>query len=266
MVYTGVSLTQSGRRFAYSQKLAFFEVGIIGFNSQLIYSLTNLKTQGYYELIVKKEVFMEIVKPAKAKKVTFKLGSLVLDGYQLSDGSYRMSQTQVSAVIGKADNSVLQFLAGKSPQALPHKGFGLQKLKVEGVQNYVCSITLEVAKAYWLYWALNGDTRAISFWNKAFSEPKFKEKSTENTSYKEGFIYLFEGSNVLKLGFSKDVHTRLKKLSRWDGELELITHKVGTISTEKILHRKLHLTGESFGDEWYPIYRKNEILALIYSS
>jgi hypothetical protein len=210
---------------------------------------------------------MESAKPTKAKKATFKLGSLVLDGYQLPDGSYRMSATQVAKALNKHAKSVWDFLKGKSPQALPYKGSPqLPKLKVEGVENYVSGVTLEIAKAYWLYWALNGDTRAISFWNQAFSEPKFKEKSTENTSYKEGFIYLFEGSNVLKLGFTKDVHVRLKQLSRWDGELELIANKVGTISTEKSLHQKLHLTGESFGDEWYPISRKNEILALIYSS
>ena len=210
---------------------------------------------------------MELVKPTKAKKATFNLGSLVLDGYQLPDGSYRMSQTQVSAVLNKTHKSVGEFLEGKSPQALPYKGsMPQQKLKVEGVQNYVLGITLEIAKAYWLYWALNGDTRAISFWNQAFSEPKFREKSTEKTSYKNGYIYLFEGSNVLKLGFTKDVHVRLKQLSRWDGELELIANKVGTISTEKSLHQKLHLTGEFFGDEWYPISRKNEILALIYSA
>ena len=103
---------------------------------------------------------MEIVKPTKAKKATFKLGSLVLDGYQLPDGSYRMSQTQVCSVIGKADNSVLQFLAGKSPQALPHKGSQSYKLEAEGVQNYISGVTLEIASAYWFYWALKGDALA----------------------------------------------------------------------------------------------------------
>ena len=91
---------------------------------------------------------MEIAKPTKAKKATFKLGSLVLDGYQLPDGSYRMSATQVAKALNKHHKSVGEFLEGNSPQALPHKGSPqLPKLKVEGVNNYVCSITLEIAKA-----------------------------------------------------------------------------------------------------------------------
>ena len=66
---------------------------------------------------------------SKAKKATFKLGSLVLDGYQLADGSYRMSQTQVCSVLNKHAKSIWQFLEGKSPQALPYKGFRLCKEK-----------------------------------------------------------------------------------------------------------------------------------------
>ena len=61
---------------------------------------------------------MEIVKPTKAKKASFKLGSLVLDGYQLPDGSYRMNQTQVCSVLNKHHESVAEFLAGKKPTSL----------------------------------------------------------------------------------------------------------------------------------------------------
>lgn len=58
---------------------------------------------------------------SKAIKATFKLGSLVLDGYQLTDGSYRMSQTQVCSAPNKSHKSVVEFLEGNSPEALPHK-------------------------------------------------------------------------------------------------------------------------------------------------
>ena len=103
---------------------------------------------------------MEIAKPTKAKKATFKLGSLVLDGYQLPDGSYRLSQTQVCSVLNKTHKSVGEFLEGNSLQALPHKSSSLQKIQVEGVKNVIGEVTLEIASAYWFYWALKGDALA----------------------------------------------------------------------------------------------------------
>ena len=105
---------------------------------------------------------MEIAKPTKAKKATFKLGSLVLDGYQLPDGSYRLSQTQVCSVLNKNHNSVVQFLGGNSPEALPHKGFRLSKMATDGVENFINPVTLEIASAYWFYWACKGDALAKS--------------------------------------------------------------------------------------------------------
>ena len=65
-------------------------------------------------------------------------------------------------VIGKADNSVLRWKEGNSPEALPHKGSQPYQLKVEGVQNYISGITLEIASAYWFYWACKGDALAKS--------------------------------------------------------------------------------------------------------
>jgi hypothetical protein len=80
-----------------------------------------------------------------------------------------------------------------------------------------------------------------------------------------GYIYLLESTSspMLKLGFTTHVKNRIKSLSRWDGELTLITKKRGYITEEQGLHRKLRSTGKFCGDEWYPLERKSEIIALI---
>lgn len=88
-------------------------------------------------------------------------------------------------------------------------------------------------------------------------------KSASKIYADQGYIYLFEGSNILKLGFTRNVGQRLKSLCRWQGELELVTSKKGDISHEQSYHRHLHMTGEYLGDEWYPSYRKQEILQLM---
>lgn len=88
---------------------------------------------------------------------------------------------------------------------------------------------------------------------------------TSKQMYKSvGFIYLFESSlNLLKLGFTKNIKSRLKQLQRWNGELTIINIIEGSVYKEKEIHKILHATGEYFGDEWYPTDRKNEILTIL---
>jgi hypothetical protein len=43
---------------------------------------------------------------------------------------------------------------------LPYKGFGLGKLETDGAENFITPVTLEIASAYWFYWALKGDALA----------------------------------------------------------------------------------------------------------
>lgn len=110
----------------------------------------------------------------------------------------------------------------------------------------------------------NRNILAQKIWNEL--EPKLAipiTKKTTNKAVKQGYIYLFEGNNILKLGYSVTVNQRLRNLSRWKGELELVKKIKGTITQEKSLHSLLHSTGDYCGDEWYPIYRKHEIIQLM---
>lgn len=89
-----------------------------------------------------------------------------------------------------------------------------------------------------------------------------REKKKSNKK-RRGYIYLFTNEQVLKLGYSANPSYRMTQLQRWDGELEMIAKVEGTEPQEKRLHSLLHQTGEYFGCEWYPSYRKNEILNLL---
>jgi len=88
---------------------------------------------------------------------------------------------------------------------------------------------------------------------------------SEKTKKVKTYIYLFSNSQVLKLGYSTNPENRIKQLQRWEGELEVLNIVEGTLPQEKQLHSLLHQVGDSFGDEWYPIYRENEILNLMNS-
>jgi hypothetical protein len=80
----------------------------------------------------------------------------------------------------------------------------------------------------------------------------------------KGLIYLFESSlGLLKLGFTKNVKQRLNDLKRWEGELTILDVVEGTIYKEKEIHKILHTTGDFYGDEWYPLSRKQEICDIL---
>ncbi|UQS94931.1 hypothetical protein Pam2_51 [Pseudanabaena phage Pam2] len=98
--------------------------------------------------------------------------------------------------------------------------------------------------------------------------PDFCMKESLEAKRKEynpkGLIYLFESElNLLKLGFTKNVKQRMSQLQRWERELTVLDVVEGTIYKEKEIHKILHATGEFYGDEWYPINRKQEILQIL---
>lgn len=98
---------------------------------------------------------------------------------------------------------------------------------------------------------------------KELSVPPIPSNKPKYYRSSKGYIYLFASEQVLKLGFSTNPEKRIKDLQRWNGELEIIHTIKGTESKEKQLHKLLHQTGEYFGCEWYPVYRKHEILNLM---
>ncbi len=194
----------------------------------------------------------------KAVITQVQIGSLSIDGLMLPNGDYAIAVPQVAELfmlfIGNASRDL---------KALLGKDVGFISVKSPLNSNKVNAINLVDFKRIILSLAYEGNEKAILFWNKAFPDLKMSVAQKYTAKSKQGYIYLFEGVNILKLGYSTDVQVRLKSLSRWDGELELVATKKGNINKEKSLHRTLHLTGDCFGDEWYPSYRKNEILRLM---
>ncbi|HET8686788.1 MAG TPA: hypothetical protein VFM18_08995 [Methanosarcina sp.] len=98
----------------------------------------------------------------KAKKATIVYNGIELEAYQLPDGSYHLSKTQVGKAIEKHNDSLREWLSGKSPEALPYKDFSLTELSIEGNNATFHGVPLELAAAYWTYWAQRGNTIALA--------------------------------------------------------------------------------------------------------
>lgn len=97
----------------------------------------------------------------KAKEEEIVLGTVLIKVFQLPNGEYRLSQSQVTEAIGKPNRSIIQFLGGKSLEALPYKGFELSKsLEVEGSNRPISPIPISIATAYWRYWDKQQNSQA----------------------------------------------------------------------------------------------------------
>lgn len=96
----------------------------------------------------------------KALRATIQLGMIPLEIFQLPNGEYRLSQTQVGEAVGKPHNSVVRFLASNSPQAIPHKGLTLYKIGIVDAKTTFNAVPIEIASAYWLNETLSGNVQA----------------------------------------------------------------------------------------------------------
>ncbi|NJN61499.1 MAG: hypothetical protein HC795_08210 [Coleofasciculaceae cyanobacterium RL_1_1] len=101
----------------------------------------------------------------KAKRETIALGDLSLDVFQLPDGSYVMSQTQVAAAIGKGRQNLSDFLGSKWLKALPGADRSCQtfeRIEIEGRGRDINAVPLEIAFLYWVFQVSQKNREAIA--------------------------------------------------------------------------------------------------------
>jgi hypothetical protein len=103
----------------------------------------------------------------KAKRASIPLGDRTLDGFQLPDGSYRMSQTQAAECIDKPEINARRFLGSKGIKALLGNGYTPDTLEVESSnqirgQSRINALPLNVVTAYWVWECSKGNKTAMT--------------------------------------------------------------------------------------------------------
>jgi hypothetical protein len=104
----------------------------------------------------------------KAQRATVQIGTLSVDGFQMPDGSYRMSQTSAADAVGIGRQNVSDFLRSKAIKALLGEGYTGQIFEVE-VENTeqrrgqarINAIPIEVVIAYWHWQSHRGNKQAL---------------------------------------------------------------------------------------------------------
>ena len=98
----------------------------------------------------------------KAKRVSVYLGSIELSVFQLPDGSYRLSQTEVAGVLEIDEINFRRFLGSNLPESLPYKGFKFDKVRDKDSRGRPANgVPVPLAVAFWISQAIDGSQKAI---------------------------------------------------------------------------------------------------------
>lgn len=106
---------------------------------------------------------MTFTESVKAIQATIYLGDIPLDVYQIPNSGYKLYAKSVTNVIDRQGRDLLDFLRGKSLQALPFKGYNLVKaesVEVKGRGGFIKPIPVKLATSYWFYRAIKGNIKA----------------------------------------------------------------------------------------------------------
>lgn len=100
----------------------------------------------------------------KAQRQTIYIGNIPLEVAMLPDGSYHLSQTQVTEAIEKERNSMLRFYRSKYAKSFLGEDFQCYSLSkeilIEGASRPISPVTFELACLYWQKCAAEGNAKA----------------------------------------------------------------------------------------------------------
>lgn len=105
--------------------------------------------------------------PIKATRATIPIGSIKVDGFQLPDGTYRMSQTQAAECVGRPEINARRFLSSKAIKALLGDDYTPDTLEIESELgkrggSRFNALPLEVVTAYWVNQCFQGNRQALA--------------------------------------------------------------------------------------------------------
>ena len=97
-------------------------------------------------------------------------GTLIVDGFMLSDGSYRMSLSQSAGAVGVGPQNASDFLRLKAAKLLLDQGDGVNNIQIELAhsththgRSRLRTMSLEAVTAYWKWQAFSGNRDALSW-------------------------------------------------------------------------------------------------------
>ncbi len=106
----------------------------------------------------------------KAKQAPVSIGGIELSGFQMPDGSYRMSQAQAAECVNATPMSASRFLQSKAFKALKGEGYtdnAIEQIAIDSTgqtrgETRINALPLDIVMLFWLYQCSRGNKQALS--------------------------------------------------------------------------------------------------------
>lgn len=104
----------------------------------------------------------------KAKRASIQIAGIEVEVFQLPNGEYVMSQTQIAKAVEKHDFSISRFLTSKHLESLPDNRFQSHITPIEkdwdgqGNRQDIKAVSIDVAFDYWFEQTIKGNTKAAA--------------------------------------------------------------------------------------------------------
>lgn len=106
----------------------------------------------------------------RAKRAVIPIGELQVEGFQMPDGSYRMSITSAAVAVGTTQQNATNFLRSKALQSLQGKGYTPQtpeEIEVESTeqsrgQTRIRALPLDLVMFFWISQCSRGNKQAMT--------------------------------------------------------------------------------------------------------
>jgi hypothetical protein len=104
-------------------------------------------------------------KTYKAEPRIIQLGEISVTVYQLPNGNYCLSQTEVTGVIDKLADSLRYYKNSKRFESVSFSNFNFPSIYIEGSKKPISPVPLELAALYWQHWDIKGNLAARTLVN-----------------------------------------------------------------------------------------------------
>jgi hypothetical protein len=98
----------------------------------------------------------------KAVRAKISIAGIEIEVFQLPDGEYVMSQSQVAEAVDLDAIYIRRFLDKERTKYLPGKAFELDTLDVEGSNKPINAVPTESVSSFWLEQATKGNNKALA--------------------------------------------------------------------------------------------------------
>lgn len=207
----------------------------------------------------------------KARKAQIVYNGIELEAYQLPNGEYNLSKNQVGGSIGKSHKSLGEFLEGKSPEALPYKDFSPGEISIEGNNAIFHGVPLDLAAAYWTYWAQRGNTTALALvstsvvesltrlCNNAFgienNEVAIQQMNVENVDTNKmlfKMIGMMEGFQTELREAKKDLNQAMEEMRQTNEEKKVLEEFKDDVENYVEFSRLLNIAKNDVDEDEFP--------------